>query len=101
MKKKNLKINRLPMLITKRNGDVVVFRADKISEVINKVRLETEEFEFEDVELIAGDVLDMIEDYDNVEEIAVDKVHEFVETAFINRGLLLSSRAYISYISSK
>jgi len=68
-----------PMLISKRRKNTVdVFDKNKIYNSINKARIETSEFEKDEVETITKDVLQMIEDDGRYDELTVDDVRKFV-----------------------
>ena len=85
-----------PMLISKRRKNTVdVFDKNKIYNSINKARMETDEFEKDEVETITKDVLQMIEDDGRYDEITVDDVRKFVHESLIKHGKTITASAYM------
>ena len=88
---------KLPKLITKRNGDTVEFKSDKIFTAINKARIQTEEFDLDEVQKLTDQVLKEIEKNNDFENLTVEKVQDFVESVLLDSKHKATAKAYIIY----
>src|SRR5690554_5903751 len=88
---------KLPKLITKRNGDTVEFKSDKIFTAINKARIQTEEFDLSEVKKLTDKVLKEIEKNNDFENLTVEKVQDFVESVLLDSKHKATAKAYIIY----
>src|SRR5690554_5348672 len=88
---------KLPKLITKRNGDTVEFKSDKIFTAINKARIQTEEFDLSEVKKLTDKVLKEIEKHNDFESLTVEKVQDFVESVLLESKHKATAKAYIIY----
>jgi len=87
----------LPKLITKRNGNAVVFEPDKIFQAINKARIQTEEFDIEEAKRLTNEVLKLIEAENDFESLTVEKVQDYVERVLIDAKQAITAKSYIIY----
>lgn len=88
---------RLPTLITKRNGAVVEFQTDKITRAIEKAGNHTGEFDYAEAERLMNEVLELIEHYDDYDNLTVERVQDLVEIALLGSKHKATAKAYILY----
>ena len=88
---------RLPVLITKRDGKVVEFQADKITAAIEKAGNQTGEFGVSEAERLTQEVLELIEHYDDYDNLTVERVQDLVEIALLGSKHKATAKAYIIY----
>lgn len=88
---------RLPILITKRDGKVVEFQADKITAAIEKAGNQTGEFGVSEAERLMQEVLELIDHYDDYDNLTVERVQDLVEIALLGSKHKATAKAYIIY----
>lgn len=88
---------RLPVLITKRDGKVVEFQADKITAAIEKAGNQTGEFGVSEAERLTQEVLELIDHYDDYDNLTVERVQDLVEIALLGSKHKATAKAYIIY----
>lgn len=88
---------RLPVLITKRDGKVVEFQADKITAAIEKAGNQTGEFGVSEAERLTQEVLELIDNYDDYDNLTVERVQDLVEIALLGSKHKATAKAYIIY----
>ena len=84
----------LPEFITKRNGSVAEFQAEKITQAIEKAGRETGEFDTAEAERLTRDVLELAK---GKRDLTVEDVQDLVEMALLNSEHKATARAYIIY----
>lgn len=88
---------RMPQYITKRDGTVVPFEKEKITRAIEKAGNHTGEFDLAEAERLTGEVLELIEHYDDYENLTVERVQDLVEIALLGSKHKATAKAYILY----
>lgn len=88
---------RLPNTITKRDGTVVPFEADKITRAIEKAGNHTGEFDISGAERLMQEVIELIEHYDEYDDLTVERVQDLVEIALLGSKHKATAKAYILY----
>lgn len=86
-----------PLLITKRNSNVVIFDSTKIYNSIDRARIETGEFEKSEIEGITNKVLLMVEKDNRYDEISADDVRNYVQIVLIEENKPLTAEAYMKF----
>ncbi|GFN32423.1 ribonucleotide-diphosphate reductase subunit beta [Paenibacillus xylaniclasticus] len=86
----------MPNLITKRNGTIVEFNVEKITNAIEKAGTQTGEFDVTEAERLTQDVLELIENSD-YDQLTVEIVQDLVETALLRSKYKTTAKAYIIY----
>lgn len=84
----------MPRTIKKRDGSVVVFDRDKITQAIEKAGEETGEFGVKESIRLTQDVVNLAKEY---EELTVEIVQDLVETALLSSEYKATAKAYIIY----
>src|SRR5690606_36917019 len=88
---------RLPVLITKRDGKVVESQADKITAAIEKAGNQTGESGVSEAERLTQEVLELIDHYDDYDNLTVERVQDLVEIALLGSKHKATAKAYIIY----
>lgn len=88
---------RLPNSITKRDGTVVPFQMEKITNAIHKAGKQTGEFDVSEAERLTQEVLELIEHYDVYDDLTVERVQDLVEIALLGSKHKATAKAYILY----
>lgn len=88
---------KLPNSITKRDGTVVPFQADKITLAIEKAGIQTGEFEISEAERLTQEVIELVEHYDAYDNLTVERVQDLVEIALLGSKHKATAKAYILY----
>lgn len=88
---------KLPKLIIKRNGNAVTFDSNKITQAIEKARINTNEFEVDQTGKLTKEVIKLVSQGDDLENISVEKIQDFVETVLIKANHVQTAKAYIIY----
>lgn len=88
---------RLPILITKRDGKVVEFQTEKITAAIEKAGNQTGEFGASEAERLTQEVLELIDHYDDYDNLTVERVQDLVEIALLGSKHKATAKAYIIY----
>ena len=87
----------LPKLIIKRNMQVVSFNRDKITEAIYKASLQTQEFDRKEAERLQGEVLKLIVRENDLDNLTVEKVQDYVEEVLLSSEHKKTAKEYILY----
>lgn len=87
----------LPKLITKRNGKVVEFQSDKITEAIKRAGEQTGEFDIKEAKRLTRNVLKKIEQHGDYENLTVESVQDLVELALLESKYKATAKEYIIY----
>ncbi len=87
----------LPKVITKRDGSVVEFEADKITIAIEKAGKQTGEFDFEEAKKLTEEVKTLIVERNEYESLTVEKVQDYVEEVLLGSEHKSTAKAYILY----
>ena len=80
--------------IKKRDGTVVAFQSEKITQAIEKAGRETGEFDGREAERLAGDVVERVAGRD---ELTVEDVQDEVESVLLDSAHKATAKAYIIY----
>lgn len=88
---------RLPNSITKRDGTVVPFQTEKITRAIEKAGIQTSEFDISEAKRLTQEVLELVEHYDDYDNLTVERVQDLVEIALLGSKHKATAKAYILY----
>lgn len=88
---------RFPNSIMKRDGTIVSFQTDKITRAIEKAGIQTGEFDLSEAERLTQEVLELIEHYDDYDNLTVERVQDLVEIALLGSKHKATAKAYILY----
>ncbi|MEQ6355105.1 ribonucleotide-diphosphate reductase subunit beta [Lysinibacillus sp. M3] len=88
----------LSKTIKKRDNSIVEFKLDKVTNAISKAGRETGEFDSEESEVLAQDVLEALSksNYGEI-ELSVEYVQDIVEMVLLNSKYKATAKAYILY----
>lgn len=88
----------LSKTIKKRDNSIVEFKLEKVTNAISKAGKETGEFDSEESEVLAQDVLEALsESNDEENELSVEYVQDIVEMVLLNSKYKATAKAYILY----
>ncbi|UUV25992.1 MULTISPECIES: ribonucleotide-diphosphate reductase subunit beta [Lysinibacillus] len=88
----------LTKTIKKRDNSIVEFKLEKVINAISKAGKETGEFDSEESEALAQDVLEALGKSNNEEnELSVEYVQDIVEMVLLNSKYKATAKAYILY----
>lgn len=88
----------LSKTIKKRDNSLVEFKLEKVANAISKAGKETGEFDSEESEVLAQDVLEALsESNDEENELSVEYVQDIVEMVLLNSKYKATAKAYILY----
>lgn len=88
----------LTKTIKKRDNSLVEFKLEKVTNAISKAGKETGEFNSEESEVLAQDVLEALSKSNNGEnELSVEYVQDIVEMVLLNSKYKAAAKAYILY----
>lgn len=88
----------LTKTIKKRDNSVVEFKLEKVTNAISKAGKETGEFDSEESEVLAQDVLEALsKSNDGENELSVEYVQDTVEMVLLNSKYKATAKAYILY----
>lgn len=89
-------------VIIKSNGDVEQFNPNKIYNAINKARLETNEFEQDEIETVVKETIKLINTKHNPRnDLTVEEIQDYVEEALMLLNKVKTAKAYILYRAEK
>lgn len=88
----------LTKTIKKRDNSIVEFKLEKVANAISKAGKETGEFDSEESEVLAQDVLEALsKSNDGENELSVEYVQDIVEMVLLNSKYKATAKAYILY----
>lgn len=87
----------LPKVITKRNGKVVEFEVEKITQAIRKAGEQTGEFNIKEARRLSKNVLKKIEQQGDYENLTVESVQDLVELVLLESKYKATAKEYIIY----
>lgn len=87
----------LPKVITKRNGKVVEFEVEKITQAIRKAGEQTGEFNIKEAKRLSKNVLKKIEQQGDYENLTVESVQDLVELVLLESKYKATAKEYIIY----
>lgn len=88
----------LSKTIKKRDNSLVEFKLEKVANAISKAGRETGEFDSEESDVLAQDVLEALSKSNNGEnELSVEYVQDIVEMVLLNSKYKATAKAYILY----
>lgn len=84
-------------VIVKRNGEVEQFNPNKIYNAINKARLETNEFEQDEIEKVVLETIKLINTKHNPRnDLSVEEIQDYVEEALMILDKVKTAEAYLT-----
>lgn len=87
----------LPKVIIKRNGKVVEFEVEKITQAIRKAGEQTGEFNIKEARRLSKNVLKKIEQQGDYENLTVESVQDLVELVLLESKYKTTAKEYIIY----
>lgn len=90
-------LTSIPRAVTKRNGSIAVFDADKIRSAIKRAGAATGEFDGNEAALLSSQVVKVLIHKFRTEPPHIEKIQDVVEQVLISANHLKTARAYIVY----
>lgn len=88
---------KLPLTITKRDGQSVEFLPEKIQLAIAKAGEQTGEFTAVEAETLMQKTLGLIESKNDYENLTVERIQDYVEETLLRSEYIVTAKAYIIY----